>query len=59
MVNKTFCDRCEREIQKKEEIYYFKLIPITINREHTMAKEICSKCAGVMKLYYESEGAKL
>ena len=57
MVNKTFCDRCNKEISDRTEIYYFKLTPITINRDFVFGKEICTKCKNELKEAYQKKGA--
>jgi len=59
MVNKTFCDRCNCEIKDRQEIYYFKLTPITINRDFVLGKEICNKCKNELMEAYQKKGAEL
>ena len=43
MVNKTFCDWCNKEIKNAVEVFYCKIIMRKVN-EHNISHEICKDC---------------
>ncbi len=44
MVNKTFCDKCGKEMQQRN-IWHFKLGSVSLGSTPTCFKELCKACA--------------